>query len=144
MPIALTKAELLKRAAKWGAKRKVTFRKSLLNEWTKKGLVFDDDRDRGDNDKKRPTYRYGCRYYRRVLQVLRLYARGVRQTDEILIMLFINRYGVKPHEVREPLAREFARVRAKINAQARSVRFDQRRRHTAQARGEPHSEPRAG
>jgi hypothetical protein len=74
---------------------------------------------------QRPVYRYGRRHYRRVLQVLRLYARGIRQTDEILIMLFLNSYGVKPHEVREPLAREFARVRAKINAQARSVRFDQ-------------------
>jgi hypothetical protein len=125
LPVALTKAQLVERAARWGAKRKVKFRESLLNEWTKKGLVFDDDRDRGDNDKKRPTYRYGCRYYRRVLQVLRLYARRIRQTDEILIMLFINGYGVKAHEVREPLAREFARGRAKINAQARSVRFDQ-------------------
>jgi hypothetical protein len=57
---------------------------------------------------QRPVYRYGRRHYRRVLQVLRLYARGIRQTDEILIMLFLNSYGVKPHEVREPLAREFA------------------------------------
>jgi hypothetical protein len=125
MPVTLTKAQLVERAARWGAKRKVKFRESLLNEWTKKGLVFDDDRDRGGNDKKRPTYRYGCRYYRRVLQVLRLYARRIRQTDEILIMLFINGYGVKAHEVREPLSREFARGRDKINAQARSFRFDQ-------------------
>jgi hypothetical protein len=125
LPVALTKLELLGRAAQWGARRGVEFDLGRLNEWTKKGLVVDDDRNRGDNDRKRATYRYGCRYYRRVLQVLRLYARGIRQTDEILIMLFLNRYSVKPHEAREPLAREFARVRAKINAQARSVRFDQ-------------------
>jgi hypothetical protein len=125
LPVALTKAQLVERAARWGANRKVKFHESLLNEWTRKGLVVDDDRDRGDNYKKRPTYRYGCRYYRRVLQVLRLYARRIRQTDEILIMLFINGYGVKAHEVREPLSREFARGRTKINAQARSFRFDQ-------------------
>ena len=72
-----------------------------------------------------------------------LFTRHQVAPTEILIMLFLNGHGVKPFEVREPLAREFARGRAKINAQARSVRFDQRR-HTAQARGEPHSEPRAG
>ncbi len=123
MPVALTKAELVERAAKWGAKRKVKFRKSLLDEWIDEGLVAKGDRLK--NVGKRPVYRYSCRHYRRVLQVLRLYARGIGQTDEILIMLFLNRYGVKPHEVREALAREFARGRAKINAQARSVRFDQ-------------------
>lgn len=123
MPVALTKAELIERAANWGASRGVKFRKSLLNELIDKGLVPEGDRLK--NVGKRPVYRYGCRHYRRVLQVLRLYARGIRQTDEILIMLFLNRHGVKPHEVREPLAREFARVRAKVNAQARSARFDQ-------------------
>ena len=125
MPVALTKAELVKRAAKWGAKRKVGFRESFLNEWIKQGLVVDDDRDRGDNDKKRPTYRYGRRYYRRVLQVLRLYARGIRSADQILILLFVGGHGVKPYEVREPLIREFARAQAKLNAMARSPRFDQ-------------------
>ena len=39
-------------------------------------------------------------------------------------MLFLNGHGVKPHEVREPLAREFARSRAKINAQARSLKHE--------------------
>jgi hypothetical protein len=125
LPVALTKAELVKRAAKWGAKRKVEFRESLLKEWIKQRLVVDEDRDRGDNDKKRPTYRYGCRYCRRVLQVLRLYARGIRSVDQILILLFVGGHGVKPYEVREPLIREFARTQAKLNAMARSPRFDQ-------------------
>jgi hypothetical protein len=104
----------------WGAKRKVEFRESFLNEWIKQGLVVDDDRDRGDNERTRPTYRYGRRYYRRVLQVLRLYARGIRSVDQILILLFVGGHGVKPYEVREPLIREFARARAKLNAMARS------------------------
>ena len=139
MPVALTKAELVERAAKWGAKRKVSFRISLLNEWIDKGLV--DEGDRIKNAGKRPVFRYGCRHYRRVLQVLRLYARGIKRTDEILIMLFINGHGVKPNEVREPLAREFARASAKINAQARSDPLRPGRPHTAEAQGEPHPEP---
>ncbi len=125
MPVALTKAELIERATRWGAKRKVMFRESLLDEWIKKGLVVDDDRHRGYNHKKRPTYRYGCRYYRRILQVLRLYSRGIKSADQIFIMLFLNGGGVRPFEVREPITREFARARAKVNAQARSVQFDQ-------------------
>jgi hypothetical protein len=124
LPVALTKAELVDRATRWGAKRKIEFRASFLNEWIKQGLVVDDDRDRGDNDKKRPTYRYGCRYYRRVLQVLRLYSRQIRSVDQILILLFVGGHSVKPYEVREPLIRELARVQAKLNAMARSHRFD--------------------
>ena len=59
--------------------------------------------DRGGNVGKRPVYRYSCRHYRRVLQVLRIYARGIKGRDEILIMLFLNGHGVKPFEVREPM-----------------------------------------
>ena len=40
-------------------------------------------------------------------------------------MLFLNGHGVRPYEVREALQREFARGRAKLNAQARSSRFDE-------------------
>ena len=94
------------------------FRISLLNEWIMKGLV--DDGDRGDNVGKRPVYRYGCRHYRRVLQVLKLYSRGIKSADQILIMLFLNGRGVKPFEVREPIAREFARARPRSMLMARS------------------------
>jgi hypothetical protein len=59
------------------------------------------------------------------LQILRLYGRKIKRTDAILIMLFLNGRGVKPYEVREALGREFARGRAKLNAQARSSRFDE-------------------
>jgi hypothetical protein len=123
LAVALTKLELVERAAAWGVSRGVEFDLGRLNEWIDNALV--DEGDRGENVGKRPVYRYGCRHYRRVLQVLRLYSRGIKSTDRILIMLFLNRHGVKAHEVREPLVREFARGVAKINAQARSVRFDQ-------------------
>jgi hypothetical protein len=123
LAVALTKLELVERAAAWGASRGVEFDLGRLKEWIDNALV--DEGDRGENVGQRPVYRYGCRHYRRILQVLRLYSRDIKSTDRILIMLFLNRHGVKAHEVREPLVREFARGVAKINAQARSVRFDQ-------------------
>ena len=123
MPVALTKRELVKRAAKWGAPRGFELRDSLLNAWIDEGLV--DEGDRGGNVGKRPVYRYSCRHYRRVLLVLKLYSRGIRSCDQILIMLFLNGHGVKPFEAREPIAREFGRARTKLIAMARSPRFDQ-------------------
>ena len=123
LPVALTKRELVERAAKWGAPRGFELRNSLLNAWIDEGLV--DEGDRGGNVGKRPVYRYSCRHYRRVLLVLKLYSRGIRSCDQILIMLFLNGHGVKPFEVREPIAREFGRARAKLIAMARSPRFDQ-------------------
>jgi hypothetical protein len=123
LPVALTKAELVARAARWGAKRGVEFDAALLDEWITKGVVAKGDR--GKNVGKRPVFRYGCRHYRRVLQVLRFYSRGIKSADQILIMLFLNGRGVKPFEAREPIAREFARARAKLIAMARSPRFDQ-------------------
>jgi hypothetical protein len=123
LPVALTKRELVKRAAKWGAPRGFELRDSLLNAWIDEGLV--DEGDRGGNVGKRPVYRYSCRHYRRVLLVLKLYSRGIRSRDQILIMLFLNGHGVKPFEVREPIAREFGRARAKLISMARSPRFDQ-------------------
>ena len=125
-----------------GVKRKVKFRKSLLDEWIDEGLVAKGDRLK--NAGKRPVFRYGCRHYRRVLQVLRLYARGIKQIDEILIMLFINGDGVDAARgSRTPCARVRAWPRQnKRSGALRSLRSG--RGHTAQARGEPHSEPGAG
>ena len=123
MPVALTKREFVKRAAKWGAPRGFELRNSLLNAWIDEGLV--DEGDRGGNVGKRPVYRYSSRHYRRVLLVLKLYSRGIRSRDQILIMLFLNGHGVKPFEVREPIAREFGRARTKLIAVARSPRFEQ-------------------
>ena len=94
-----------------------------LNEWIDNALV--DERDRGENLGKRPVYSYGCRHYRRVLQVLKLYSRGIKSADQIRIMLFLNGHGVKPFEVREPIAREFGRARTKLITMARSPRFEQ-------------------
>jgi hypothetical protein len=123
LPVALSKAELVERAAKWGAARGFKFKPSLLNRWINEGLLAEGDR--GGNVGKRPVYRYSCRHYRRVLQVLKLYSRGIRSRDQILIMLFLNSHGVKPFEVREPIAREFGRARTKLIGMARSPRFDQ-------------------
>lgn len=123
MPVSLSKAELVERAAKWGAARGFKFKPSLLNRWINEGLLAEGDR-RG-NVGKRPVYRYSCRHYRRVLQVMRLYARGLKGRDEILIILFLNGRGVKPFEVREPIEREFAKARATLNALMRSSRFDE-------------------
>jgi len=101
----------------------VEFDLGRLNEWIDNALV--DEGDRGENVGKSPVYRYGCRHYRRVLQVLRLYSRGIKSVDQILIMLFLDGHGVKPFEVREPIAREFGRARAKLIAMARSPRVEQ-------------------
>jgi hypothetical protein len=123
LPVALSKAELVERAAKWGAARGFQFKPSLLNRWINEGLLTEGNRV--GNVGKQPVYRYSCRHYRRALQLLRLYVRGIKGRDEILIMLFLNGHGVKPFEVREPIAREFARARAKLNALTRSSRFDE-------------------
>jgi hypothetical protein len=82
----------------------VEFDLGRLREWIDNALV--DEGDRGENIGKRPVYRYSYRHYRRVLQVLRRYARGIKGRDEILIMLFLNGHGVKPFEVRELIAQE--------------------------------------
>jgi hypothetical protein len=118
----MLKAELVRRATRWSAKRRLSFKESWLDEWIDKGLVAKGERR--ENLGKRPVYHYSAHHYRRVLQILRLYARKIKRTDAILIMLFLNGRGVKPYEVREALGREFARGRAKLNAQARSSRFD--------------------
>jgi hypothetical protein len=123
LSVALTKLELVERAARWGASRGVEFDLGRLNEWIDNALV--EEGDRGENVGKRPVYRYGCHHYRRVLQVLKLYSRGIKSADQILIMLFLNGHGVKPFEVREPIAREYGRARTKLIAMARSPRFEQ-------------------
>jgi hypothetical protein len=120
---AMLKTELVRRAESWSAKRRLSFKESWLDEWIDKGLVA--KADRRENLGKRPVYRYGRHHYRRVLQILKLYARNIKRTDEILILLFMNGHGVKPFEVREALQRQFAKGRAKLNAQARSSRFDE-------------------
>ena len=119
----MLKAELVRRAKSWGAMRRLSFKESWLDEWIDKGLVAEGDRRA--NRGKRPVYHYTRHHYRRVLQILKLYARKIKRTDAILIMLFLNGHGVRPYEVREALQREFARGRAKLNAQARSSKFDE-------------------
>jgi hypothetical protein len=122
MPATLSKAALIQRAAAWAKRRGVGFTPARFNEWMKQGLVWEGVRDR--NEGKRPVYRYGYQHYRRVLQIVRLYSRGARDRDAILIQLFLKGYGVQPSEVRDALLREFRRARGRINAMIRSTRFD--------------------
>jgi hypothetical protein len=122
MPATLSKAALIQRAAAWAKRRGVGFTPARFNEWMKQGVVREGVRDR--NEGKRPVYRYGCQHYRRVLQIVRLYSRGTRDRDAILIQLFLKGYGVQPSEVRDALLREFRMARGRINAMVRSTRFD--------------------
>jgi hypothetical protein len=70
LPVALTKRELVKRAAKWGAPRGFELRDSLLNAWIDEGLV--DEGDRGGNVGKRPAWR---------LQILKPALGGILSKD---------------------------------------------------------------
>lgn len=119
---ALSKAEFIERVASWAAKHNARFDKGRLDEWIKQGLAF--KAKPGPNRGKRRTFIYGCRHYRRALQLMRFHVSGIRDTDEFFVQLFIRGYGVRPHEVREPLRKEFSKARAKLNAQLRSTYAD--------------------
>jgi hypothetical protein len=119
---ALSKAKFVERVASWAAEHDSGFSRSRLDEWIKQGLAF--KADSGPGQGKRRTFTYGCRHYRRALQLVRFHSLGIRDTDEIIIQLFIRGYGVRPHEVREALRKEFGKARAKLNAQLRSTYAD--------------------
>jgi hypothetical protein len=70
LSVAMLKAELVRRATRWSAKRRLSFKESWLDEWIDKGLVAKGDRR--ENLGKRPVYHYSAHHYRRVLQILRL------------------------------------------------------------------------
>jgi hypothetical protein len=123
MPATLTKAALASRAAGWARSRAVDFGEGRLNEWLKQGLVKEGVR--GPNQGNRPVYAFSWRQYRRVLQLIRFRARGIKTVDELFLQLFLKGYGVEVHEVREPLVRQYVRLRAKLNAFIRSTRADQ-------------------
>jgi hypothetical protein len=124
---ALSKAEFIERVASWAACHNETFDEGRLDEWMKQALI--PRGDRGPNKGLRPTYVYGCRHYRRALQLVRFHSQGINDTDEIIVQLFIRGYGARPDAgvdgpwldaVRKSLRKEFNKVRAKLNAQLRS------------------------
>jgi hypothetical protein len=116
--LALSKTEFVERVASWATEHNVRFDEGRLDEWMKQALIPAGER-RG-NEGLSPTYIYGCRHYRRALQLVRFYSQGIRDTDEIIIQLFIRGYGAGPDAVRKALQKEFNKARAKLNAPLRS------------------------
>ena len=99
-----------------------TFDQGQLDELIKQGLTFAGER--GRNIGRKPLYIYGCRHYRRTLQLVRFKSQEIKDRDEILVQLFIRNYGVKPHEVRDALGTEYRKTREKLNAPLRSTFVD--------------------
>lgn len=121
-PKQLAKKEFIDRVLRRADRYKAKFGERRLDEWIKQGLAFKGDRQRPTG--RRQVYGYGHRHYRRALQLIRLHARGIRDTDEMLIQLFICRYSTAAHEIREALRQEYRKARNKLNASVRSTYAD--------------------
>jgi hypothetical protein len=122
MPTELSKAVFTERATHWARRVGVEFGETRLNEWIKQGLV--EEGARRGNIGTRPVFRFGARHYRRVLQIILLYGRGIKDKNAVLVQLFLKGYGVRVFEVREPLRLELRRHRKRLNALVRSTRLD--------------------
>jgi hypothetical protein len=118
----LSKVEFLERVRARSARYGIEFSEVRLNEWIDQALAFPGDREA--NQGLRPQYTYGFRHYRRALQLVRLYADGVRDRDAILVQLFLRGYSVRPHEIRCAVQQEFRKVRAQLNSTIRSIYMD--------------------
>jgi hypothetical protein len=114
-PTALSKTEFIARVTDRARRYGVNFGRGRLDEWIKQALAFAGDP---------PKRTYGYRHYRRVLQLIRFHAHGVKDRDELLVQLFICGYGARAHEVREALLKEFRKARAKLNSPIRSIYAD--------------------
>ena len=119
---SLSKSEFVLRIASRAKRYGVDFTQTRLDEWIKQGLAL--AADAGPSRGRRRTFTYGCWHYRRALQLVRLHAAGINDTDAIFVQLFIRGYGAMPHEVREPLIKEFLKAQAKLIAPLRSVYAD--------------------
>jgi hypothetical protein len=133
---ALSKAQFIERVAFWAERHNGRFDESRLDEWIKQKLAF--PADTGPSQGKRRTFTYGRRHYRRALQLVRFHSQGIRDTDEIIIQLFIRGYeapsdavrdGARPDvardrpwldTVRRSLRKEFNKTRAKLNTPLKS------------------------
>jgi len=122
LPATFSQLDLIERSESWARDNDAEFNEGLLSEWMKQDLVPEGDRE--GNDGRRPVYRYGNGHYRRILRLIRFRKRGIKHPDAIVVQLFLHGYGVKPHEVREPLVREFVKGRSKLIAMPRSKRID--------------------
>ncbi len=119
---SLSKREFTERVSSRARRYATTFDQGQLDEWIKQGLTFASER--GPNIGRKPVYIYGYRHYRRSLQLVRLKSQEITDRDEILVQLFIRNYGIKSHEVREALVKEYRKAREKLNAPLRSIFAD--------------------
>lgn len=69
-----------------------------------------------------PIYSYDWRWYRRSLQLVRLYAHGVTDRAALRIMLFAKSYA--DWDIREDLARQYIKHARSLSAQVRSKYVD--------------------
>jgi hypothetical protein len=141
----MNKAALIKRVDRYGRKQYgVGFSVILLNDLIKDNLI--PAAARKSNIGKRPVHDYGCRAYRRALQIVRLIKAGITTRDAQRIQLFVKGYGleVSDADVRIPLRNEYVRNAKTAWSKARSGYFDnskaitQKRKHAlARQLGEP-------
>ena len=132
-PELLSQDEFIRRVSRVATRHNVTFGKARLEEWIKQGVALAGDRQQPKG--RRQVYTYGCRHYRRVLQLLRFHTLGIKDTDEIFVQLFLRGYGVAPLEIQELLRKEYVKAINKLNATIRSIYAD--RDHIPAKRKEP-------
>jgi hypothetical protein len=121
----MNKAELIERVDQYGRKRYgVGFSTILLNDLIKDNLF--PAATRKGNIGNRPIHDYGCRAYRRALQIVRLINAGITTRDAQRIQLFLKGYGLEvcDADVRIPLRNEYVRSTKASLAKARSGYFD--------------------
>jgi hypothetical protein len=121
----MNKAELIERVDQYGRKRYgVGFSTILLNDLIKDNLF--PAATRKGNIGNRPIHDYGCRAYRRALQIVRLINVGIKTRDAQRVQLFLKGYGldVSDADVRIPLRNEYVRGAKAVWAKARSGYLD--------------------
>jgi len=121
-PMDLPRDEFFKRLHKSPAIRRAGgtgITRGRYDEWVKQALA--PPAYRKQNKGMRAQYRYGPKHYRRALQLARLNARGIRDSDALIVQLFLHGYSVDPHAVREPLIKEASKALAQLHATVRST-----------------------
>jgi hypothetical protein len=114
----MTKAEFIQRVRSWAKSRYgLVLKAAWLDDLMKDDLVGTGERQ--TNHGIRPIYAYGCRSYRRAIQIARLRRDGFVGRDAIRIQLFLRGYA-PAREAREALLREYIKSGKHILAQLRS------------------------
>ena len=121
-PHRLNKQAFVERVHAKARRWQQPFRLSHLNEFIKQGLI--ERAVRQPNDGRKPHYTFGCRHYRRVLQLLRLRAVGVRDSDALIVQLFMRGYGIKTEQFRAAIVKEAERAATMLSTSIRSTYAD--------------------